>query len=78
MEAQNAPRDVPDDEFLSLLQLAKQNDEEAILKLIDLFKGDILRVSKYIYTSEEDAVSDIILELLEMIKEENKDRKSVV
>ncbi|AZS13948.1 helix-turn-helix domain-containing protein [Paenibacillus lutimineralis] len=73
MEAQNAPRDVPDDEFLSLLQLAKQNDEEAILKLIDLFKGDILRVSKYIYTSEEDAVSDIILELLEMIKEENKE-----
>lgn len=73
MEAQNAPRDVPDDEFLSLLQLAKQNNEEAILKLIDLFKGDILRVSKYIYTSEEDAVSDIILELLEMIKEENKE-----
>ncbi|MCM3042509.1 helix-turn-helix domain-containing protein [Paenibacillus motobuensis] len=73
MEAQNAPRDVPDDEFLNLLQLAKQNDEEAILKLIDLFKGDILRVSKYIYTSEEDAVSDIILELLEMIKEENKE-----
>ncbi|GAA0387041.1 MULTISPECIES: helix-turn-helix domain-containing protein [Paenibacillus] len=73
MEAQNAPRDVPDDEFLSLLQLAKQNDEEAILKLIDLFKGDILRVSKYIYTSEEDAVSDIILEFLEMIKEENKE-----
>jgi len=73
MEAQNAPRDVPDDEFLNLLQLAKQNNEEAILKLIDLFKGDILRVSKYIYTSEEDAVSDIILELLEMIKEENKE-----
>lgn len=73
MEAQNAPRDVPDDEFLNLLQLAKQNDEEAILKLIDLFKGDILRVSKYIYTSEEDAVSDIILEFLEMIKEENKE-----
>jgi hypothetical protein len=69
MEAQNAPRDVPDDEFLRLLQLAKQNDEEAILQLIDLFKGDILRVSKYIYTSEEDAVSDIILEFLEMIKE---------
>ncbi|GGF93854.1 helix-turn-helix domain-containing protein [Paenibacillus aceti] len=72
MEAQNAPRDVPDDEFLRLLQLAKQNDDEAILKLIDLFKGDILRVSKYIYTSEEDAVSDIILELLEMIKEKKE------
>lgn len=72
MEAQNAPRDVPDDEFLRLLQLAKQNDDEAILKLIELFKGDILRVSKYIYTSEEDAVSDIVLELLEMIKEKKE------
>jgi hypothetical protein len=72
MEAENAPRDVPDDEFLKLLQLAKQNDEEAILQLIDLFKGDILRISKYIHTSEEDAVSDIILELLEMIKNNKK------
>ncbi|WHX50249.1 hypothetical protein QNH46_06175 [Paenibacillus woosongensis] len=48
---------------------ARQNDKESTLKLIELYKGDILRVSKYIHTSEEDAVSDIILEFLELIKE---------
>lgn len=69
MEAENDPRVIPDDEFLKLLQQAKQNDAESTLKLIELFKGDIMRVSKFIHTSEEDAVSDIILEFLEMIKE---------
>ncbi len=68
MEAQNDPRVVPDDEFLNLLQRAKQNDAEAILKLIDLYKGDIMRVSKYIHSPNEDAVSDIILEFLELIQ----------
>ncbi|MNO37105.1 hypothetical protein D3C76_424570 [compost metagenome] len=69
MEAENDPRVIPDDEFLKLLQQARQNDAESTLKLIELFKGDIMRVSKFIHTSEEDAVSDIILEFLEMIKE---------
>ncbi|MMZ61479.1 hypothetical protein D3C75_913260 [compost metagenome] len=69
MEAENDPRVIPDDEFLKLLQQARQNDTESTLKLIELFKGDIMRVSKFIHTSEEDAVSDIILEFLEMIKE---------
>lgn len=69
METENDPRVIPDDEFLKLLQQAKQNDAESTLKLIELFKGDIMRVSKFIHASEEDAVSDIILEFLEMIKE---------
>ncbi|MBA9084196.1 hypothetical protein FHR92_000650 [Fontibacillus solani] len=69
MEAENDPRVIPDDEFLKLLHQARQNDTESTLKLIELFKGDIMRVSKFIHTSEEDAVSDIILEFLEMIKE---------
>lgn len=72
MEAENDPRVIPDDEFLKLLQQAKQNDAESTLKLIELFKGDIMRVSKFILTSEEDAVSDIILEFLEMIKEKKE------
>lgn len=71
MEAKDDQRVVPnDDEFLNLLHKAKQNDAESTLKLIELFKGDILHISKYIHMSEEDAVSDIILEFLEMIKEQ--------
>ncbi len=69
MEAKDDQRIVPDGEFLNLLQKARQNDVESTLKLIELYKGDILRVSKYIHSSEEDAVSDIILEFLELIKE---------
>lgn len=73
MEAQNDPRIVPDDEFLNLLHKAKQNDTDAMLKLIDMYKGDIMRVSRYIHTSNEDAVSDIILEFLEFIKERKEE-----
>ncbi|MDU0332005.1 hypothetical protein ACL02P_22850 [Paenibacillus sp. MB22_1] len=51
-----------------MLQKARDNDPDATLKLIELFKGDIVHISKYIHMSEEDAVSDIILEFLEMIK----------
>lgn len=69
MEAKNDSRVIPDDEFLTLLHKARQNDPESTLKLIELFKWDILRTSKYIYMPQEDAVSNIILEFLEMIKE---------
>ncbi|MDU4695376.1 MULTISPECIES: hypothetical protein [Paenibacillus] len=69
METKDDQRIVPDDdEFLSLLQKARENDPESTLKLIELFKGDIVHISKFIHMSEEDAVSDIILEFLEMIK----------
>ncbi|EOS55710.1 MULTISPECIES: hypothetical protein [Paenibacillus] len=69
METKDDQRVIPDDEeFLSLLQKARDNDPDATLKLIELFKGDIVHISKYIHMSEEDAVSDIILEFLEMIK----------
>ncbi|GGH11162.1 hypothetical protein [Paenibacillus segetis] len=69
MEAKNDPGVISDDEFLNLLHKAKDNDAESTLKLIELFKSDILRTSKYIYMPEEDAVSNIIVEFLEMIKE---------
>lgn len=69
METKNDPGIIPDDEFLNLLQKAKQNDPDATLKLIDLYKKDIMRVSRYIHSPTEDAVSDIILEFLELIKE---------
>lgn len=72
MEAKNDPGVIPDDEFLNLLHKAKENDAESTLKLIELFRWDILRTSKYIYMSEEDAVSNIILEFLEFIKDKNE------
>ncbi|WP_059051052.1 hypothetical protein [Paenibacillus senegalimassiliensis] len=73
METKNDQRTVPnDEEFLSLLSKVKENDPDSILELIDLFKGDIAHVSQFIHSSREDAVADIILEFLEMIREEDR------
>ena len=72
METKNDPGVISDDEFLNLLHKAKENDAESTLKLIELFKWDILRTSKYIYMPLEDAVSNIILEFLEFIKDKNE------
>ncbi|GJM77693.1 hypothetical protein MJ257_19990 [Paenibacillus timonensis] len=75
METKDDQRVVPDDdEFLNLLQKARENDPESTLKLIELFKGDIVHISKFIHMSEEDAVSDIILEFLEMIKRQEEEK----
>ncbi|MGV2686966.1 hypothetical protein GNF82_22155, partial [Clostridium perfringens] len=53
MEKKNDPKVISDREFMTLLQAAKQNDDQAILQLIDLYKDDILRISQYIYMPQE-------------------------
>lgn len=68
MEAKNDSSIISDSEFLALLQDAKKDDPVAKLKLIELFKGDILSLSKFIYLPQEDAVAEIELEILEFIK----------
>ena len=68
MEAKNDTETIPDSEFLDLLHSAKQDDHESMLELIELFKEDILRLSKFIYMPQEDAISQIVLEFLEYIK----------
>lgn len=69
MEAQNDQPIIPDDELLSLLHAARRKDPEAMLRLIDLYEEDIVRISKFIHLPEEDAVSTIILEFLEFVQE---------
>ncbi|GIO98638.1 hypothetical protein ABES58_32795 [Paenibacillus lautus] len=71
MEKKNDPKVISDREFMTLLQAAKQNDDQAILQLIDLYKDDILRISQYIYMPQEDAISTIVLEFMEVIRENN-------
>ncbi|GAA0854472.1 hypothetical protein ABER99_21225 [Paenibacillus glucanolyticus] len=68
MEKENVKKIITDHEFLELLQAAKNNDHESILALIDLFKKDILSISRYIHLPKEDAISEITLEILEFIK----------
>lgn len=68
MEAKNDKETISDREFLALLDSARQNDTESMLTLIELFKGDIVRLSKFIHMPQEDAISQIVLEFLEFIK----------
>lgn len=68
MEKKDDKPIISDHEFIELLEGAKHKDPEAMLKLIELYKEDILRVSKYIRLPLEDAVSTITLEFLELIQ----------
>jgi len=68
MENKDPPLPMSETEFLNLLSLVKQNDSEAILKLLEFFKEDILALSRYIPTDREDAIQSIVLELIELFK----------
>ncbi|AZK45311.1 hypothetical protein [Paenibacillus lentus] len=69
METKDARKVISDDKLLELLNLAKKQDPEAMLRLIDLYKEEIQQVSKFIRLPEEDAISTIILEFLELIQD---------
>lgn len=69
METKDDSKIISDDQLLKLLNAAKKKEAEAMLQLIDLYIDDILRISKFIYLPEEDAISAIILEFLELIQE---------
>jgi hypothetical protein len=68
MEKETDSNVISDREFLNLLEAAKRRNPDAILQLVDLFKEDILNVSRYIHLPTEDAVSTITLEFLELIQ----------
>lgn len=68
METKNDRAVVPDCELLALVRAVQQDDPEAMVQLIELFKYDIVRASQFIQLPQEDAVSEIVVELLEYIK----------
>lgn len=68
METKNDHPIIPDSELLRLQQAAKDGDQEAMLQLIDMFKDDMIRLSRFIRLPKEDAVGEMIVEFLEYIK----------
>lgn len=71
METKNDSDIISNNEILKLLQAVKQKDSEAMLQLIELYKEDILRISRFIHLPTEDAISTITLEFLELIQGTN-------
>ncbi|SFF41897.1 hypothetical protein SAMN04487969_13652 [Paenibacillus algorifonticola] len=69
MEAKNVEAAMSDDEFLRLLDLVQQNDEQATLALIRFFEPEMKRISRFIRMPQEDAVQSMTAELLAFFKE---------
>ncbi|MFB5268618.1 hypothetical protein ACE41H_17795 [Paenibacillus enshidis] len=67
MEKKNDPTIIPDRELIRLIEAAQHKDTAAMMKLIELYQEDIIRVSNFIYMPTEDAISAITLEFLELI-----------
>lgn len=70
MQEKNVEPVISESEFIELLAAAKQNDQDAILQLIQLYQPDIEKLSRYIYLPSEDIASEIIVEFLELIHKE--------
>ncbi|MCG7408569.1 helix-turn-helix domain-containing protein [Paenibacillus sp. ACRRX] len=68
MEEKKSPFSISEDEFSRLIHLAQQNNNDAIVKLINFFKEDIIHLSRFIKMPQEDAVQSMIVELIELFK----------
>lgn len=68
MEKKDDAAIITDRQILDLLQAARHKDPEAMLQLIQLYKEDIVNISRFIHIPTEDAVSEITLEFLEYIQ----------
>lgn len=76
MEKKNDSTIIPDDlELLRLIESARHKDTAAMMKLIELYKEDIRRFSNFIYLPNENAISAITLEFLELILNQDKEKK---
>lgn len=69
MEKENAPLPISDEEFLQLVRLSKDGDPEAMLRLLQVFEDDILKISRYIRMSHEDAVQSIVTDFIALVKQ---------
>lgn len=67
MEKKDDTEIISDGQILELVRAARQKDHDAMLQLIQIYKEDILKLSKFIHLPQEDAISQIVLEFLECI-----------
>ncbi|QQZ59956.1 hypothetical protein JI735_25830 [Paenibacillus sonchi] len=69
MEKENDSGIISENEFLKLLFLVQeQNDEIATLKLLDFYEQDIIRLSKFMRVPKEEAIQGMKVELIELFK----------
>lgn len=71
MEKENAESIISDAEFIKLLKLARNGDQEAMSSILHLFEEDIQKTSRYIRMSREDAVQSIVTDFIEDLKRDD-------
>ncbi len=71
MEKENAASIISDAEFIKLLKLARNGDQEAMSSILHLFEEDIQKTSRYIRMSREDAVQSIVTDFIEDLKRDD-------
>lgn len=77
MEKENVAGIISESEFLNLLTLVQEeNDEIATLKLLDLYEQDIIRLSKFMRIPKEEAIQFMKVELIELFKKKHPSQKS--
>lgn len=71
MEAQKLAIPLSDEQFMTLLQQARQPDgQQAMLKLLDYYEPEMRQLSRYMHMAPEDAMQSLRLELIELLKEQ--------
>jgi hypothetical protein len=69
MEKENDSGIMSEDEFLSLLSLLQeQNDETATITLLNFYEEDMIRLIRFMRMPKEDALQSMKVELIELFK----------
>lgn len=77
MEKENDSGIISEMEFLNLLSLVQEeNDEIATLKLLDLYEQDIIRLSKFMRMPKEEAIQGMKVGLIELFKKKRPSQKN--
>ncbi|MEK4438984.1 hypothetical protein [Paenibacillus sp. FSL K6-2862] len=69
MEKEDFKDVISEADFIALVELAREGDQDAFLKIVDFFEEDMIQLAKYIKMPREDVMQSLKLGLLELIIE---------
>lgn len=72
MEEKDTRKIESDTEFIELLNLARNRDSSAILRLLDHFEEDMINLIRYIRMPNDDALQIMKTDLIELFQQNVK------
>lgn len=67
MQKQNAETLISNTEFAKLIKLARNGDNSAMYKIIELYRDDIQKICKYIKACKEDAFQSVVTDFIDLL-----------